>query len=76
MSPKLTWSATMPDFILTNPEAPLASAQRLVAEQQRSAPFPAVLAWHVLEIGHGAEFDGDDLLGRLLTALCNSARTE
>ena len=34
----------MPNIVLTNPEAPRASAQRLVAAQQRVALFPAALA--------------------------------
>lgn len=40
----------MPEIILTNPDAPLASAQRLVAAQQRSAALPAALAEPVAKI--------------------------
>ena len=40
----------MPDVVLTNPDAPLASARRLVAAQQRSRAFPAALAEPVTAI--------------------------
>jgi len=40
----------MPNLILTSPDAPLASSQRLVAAQQRVAPLPAALVEPVTAI--------------------------